>query len=109
MIDELSSQIASLDRRLTEQSLALDDARRQAAAAREATQRLQTDFISWRAELDVVRDTIKAQSTADLQALDELNETLELLLQALPAPDSSPGGTDPQQLATGSRRPGVVR
>lgn len=109
MIDELSSQIASLDRRLTEQAAALDEARRESAAARAATQRLQTDFISWRAELDVVRDTIQAQNAADLQALDELNETLELLLQSLPTTEPSPGAVDPQQMARGNRSPGVIR
>lgn len=109
MIDELSSQIASLDSRLTEQAAALDEARREAAAARAATQRLQTEFISWRAELDVVRDTIQAQSAADLQALDELNETLELLLKALPTTEPSPGATTPQQMAKENHRRGVLR
>ncbi|MBL8848975.1 MAG: hypothetical protein JNG89_04795, partial [Planctomycetaceae bacterium] len=86
MIDECSAQIRILTVRVEEQAAALNEARAESEAARVATQRLQSDFITWRAELDIVRETIQAQSAADLQALDELNQTLEQLLNVPETP-----------------------
>jgi hypothetical protein len=109
MLDELSTQIRVLTGRVEEQSAALNDARAQSDAARFATQRLQSEFITWRAELDVVRETIQAQSAADLQALDELNQTLEQFLNVPETPAPSPGDSDSPQTANGRRRRGATR
>jgi hypothetical protein len=109
MIDELTGQIAGLDRRLDEQSRALQAARHESDAARQATQRLQSDFSAWRAELDVVRETIEAQSAADLQALDEVNSALEQLLSAPAAPAHPPADSPPPPPALGRHRRGVPR
>jgi len=59
--------------------------------------------------LEIVRDTLQAQSAADLAALDELNDTLEQLLKAFPALEPSPGSVDSQEMAGGRGRPGVPK
>lgn len=109
MLDELSSQLAALDHRMNQQAASMEQAQRQAAAAQQATMRLQTEFINWRAELDVVRDTIRTQSAADVQALDELNQTLEHLLTNPPQPQHSPGDGDVPHTARGRRSYGGSR
>lgn len=109
MLDELSGQIASLNRRIDEQSAALDESRRQSEAARLATQHLQSEFTSWRAELDVVRDTIQAQGAADLQALDELNQAVEQLLNTPAPPAAAPESAEPEQMVNRRNSRGVRR
>lgn len=109
MLDELAAQVRVLTSRVEEQSSALSEARAQSEAARLTTQRLQSEFITWRAELDIIRDTIQAQSAADLQALDELNQTLEELLNVPATPAPSPGDSDSPQTARSRSRRGVTR
>jgi len=104
---ELSAQIDALDRRTQEQAQALDAARSETQTARQMTQRLETEFNAWRTELNLVRDAIREQSTADLQALDELNSALEGLMPVPASPDPFPSNDTPQ-MATG-RKQGVRR
>jgi predicted nucleic acid-binding Zn-ribbon protein len=103
-IDQLSAQITALDRRTREQAHALDAAQHDAQTARQSTQRLETEFETWRTELSLVRQAIQEQSTADLRALDELNSVLEQLVPEPTPPephpffgDGSHMATDPQQ------------
>jgi hypothetical protein len=106
-IDQLSAQIAALDRRTQEQAHALDSAQRDAQTARQTTQRLETEFNTWRTELNLVRQAIQDQSTADLQALDELNSVLEQLVPEPTPPEPHPFIEDGSHMATG--RPQGVR
>jgi hypothetical protein len=108
-IDEMAVQIANLDRRLQEQSQALTAAQYNAATAQATTQRLETEFNAWRTELSLVRETIRAQSSADLQVLDELNSTLEQLLPEPSAPEPQPPTDGEAHMATGRRPRGVRR
>ena len=60
-----------------------------------------TEFRNWQAELDVVRDTIRTQSAADVETLDQLNQALETLLNQPATPGPSPGHAEPPRTATG--------
>ena len=108
MIDQLSAQIAALDRRTQEQARALEAAQQDTAAARQLTQKLEGEFSSWRTELNLVRQAIQEQSNADLQALDELNSVLEQLVPEPMPPESDPVLHDQSHMATG-QLPGVRR
>jgi hypothetical protein len=108
MLDDLSAQISALSSRVEQQATELSQARSQAEAAKLATQRLQSEFVTWRAELDIVRETIQIQSAADVQALDELNQTLEqLLAPETPVPPSH--DAESPHTANGRTRRGVAR
>jgi hypothetical protein len=78
----ISSTDRALDRRTQDQARALDIAQQDAQSAQQTTQRLETEFNTWRTELNLVRQAIQDQSHADLQALDELNSVLEQLVPA---------------------------
>lgn len=108
MIDELSARITNMDRRLQEQSQALVTAQHEATTAQEMTQKLEAEFNVWRAELSQVQEAIRAQSSADLEVLDELNITLEQLLPQATAPQPPPPTSDESHLAN-KRRPSGVR
>lgn len=100
-IDQLSAQIAALDRRTQDQARALDAAQRDAQTAQQTTQRLEMEFNTWRTELNLVRQAIQDQSHADLQALDELNSVLEQLVPEPTPPETDPFLHDQSHMATG--------
>lgn len=107
-IDELSAQVAGLDLRLEEQARALEAAQRDTAVAQQMTQQLLAEFVAWRVELDLVRETIRAQGAADLQALDELNNALDEVLAPTVSPPPAPASARTPQMAT-QRRSGVSK
>lgn len=107
-IDELSAHVAKLDQRLHDQARALEAAQRDAAVAQQMTQQLLAEFVAWRVDLDLVREAIRAQGAADLQALDELNSTLEQVLTPTDTPAGGPATAHDPQMAT-QRRSGVSK
>ena len=102
------AQISALDRRTQEQARALDIAQQDAQSAQQTTQRLETEFNTWRNELNLVRQAIQDQSHADLQALDELNTVLEQLVPEPTVPGADPFLHDQSHMATGAAQ-GVRR
>jgi hypothetical protein len=82
LIDDLNRRIDHLQQELDQQRTELDAARSESAAARQAAEQIAADMENWRQELAQVRIALQDQQAEDLQALDDINETLRSILDA---------------------------
>lgn len=82
LLEDLRIRIDDLEQELRSQEADLQSVRRESAAAREAAESLASEMDAWRRELAQVRVALREQQAADLQMLDQVNETLRQILGA---------------------------
>lgn len=81
--EALRSRVDDLEGRLRRQDADTQQARRESAAARQAVAQLSSEIAAWRGELESVRKAIRDQQASDLRALDDVNRTLDQVLEQL--------------------------